>query len=288
MSLESLLGCATVMPPGASMWSVIRCVLATATVIGATATVFAVSAPSASALKTETAKRTLAPGGDGSVTARCSGGRVAVSGGFGARPKAVALVSKRKRHRAWKTEGHNFASTPRSLRAFAYCGHRRRWQPKRNSKTRPVGPSGARTIRVGCASGGRPVSGGFKASDPNEIVYTSKRLRRDRWEVSALGSEGDKLMGFVYCQRHAHALKAVRGQTFTFNGPGDDISLQARCPHRSEAISGGFRSTVERAGGAASVARTAASRRANPRTWVVTGLGIGTRDSRLTAFAYCR
>jgi hypothetical protein len=269
------------MPPGGSMRSAIWCVLATATVI-------AVGAPSASAaLRAETAKTTLAPGGDGSVIARCSGGRVAVSGGFGAQQKGVALVSKRKRHHAWKTEGHNFASTSRDLRAFAYCGRRRRWQPERNSKTRPIGPRGERTIRVGCASGGRPVSGGFKASDPNEIVYTSKR-RGDRWEVSALGSEGDKLTGFVYCQRHAPALEAVRGQTFTFNGPGDDISLQARCPHRGEAISGGFRSTVERAGGVASVARTAASKRPNPPTWVVTGLGIGSQDSQLTAFAYCR
>jgi hypothetical protein len=270
--------------PGAWLARMITYALALAALIS-------VSTPSASAsLRSEKASTALAPGGDGSAVARCPGRRIAVAGGFRGHqgpnaksPKIVTRVSKQEGRHAWKAGGHNFGARPRTLTAFAYCGHGRRWHTEPTSKTRAIGPGGARTVRVGCATGGKPVSGGFAASDPTEIVYTSKRSRRGRWEVSALGSEGDELTAFLYCQRHAPALKAVRGETATLHYP-QEISLQARCP---DVVSGGFRSTVERTGGATSVAQTTGSRRPNPATWLVGGFGIGSEDSLLTAFAYC-
>jgi hypothetical protein len=166
-------------------------------------------------------------------------------------------------------------------------------ETRTKTKTIAGGASGGATAK--CPKGSEAVSGGFAAPgfDPTYdgrsiLPFTSRRVGDRRWKTrghnfSESGMPG-RLISFAYCDTHQPGLKTrSKIASLPSGSPG---SATARCPHGTEAVSGGFRSP-DAAGGERQVFGVA-SKRVGDRKWKV--FAYNNDDShrqRLVAFAEC-
>lgn len=164
-------------------------------------------------LVVRSASTTVAHNDIGTAQARCPTGSEAVSGGFKSPkggPTAATLfpyVSKRVGNTQWRVSvGSNDNTNSHKVTVFVYCD---RHEPglTKESKKGTVKPAGTLTLDIGCGRGSQAFSGGFESTidfDNSSVAFpfTSKRVSRQRWRVSAFGNSrghAEKLTAIVYC-----------------------------------------------------------------------------------------
>jgi hypothetical protein len=144
-----------------------------------------------------------------------------------------------------------------------------------------------------CPSGSEAVSGGFAnpgfdpmATGPANLLFTSRRLHRNQWQVAAhnFGQASGTLFSYVYCDSHEPGL-VVETNTDTILASSNG-SVTAKCPRGSEAVSGGFQSPS--GGFLAKTLFAYGSKRVGDRKWTVSVVSNDPmNDHKLKAFAYC-
>jgi hypothetical protein len=164
-----------------------------------------------------------------------------------------------------------------------------------HSKSTTIAGGASRGATAKCPQGSEAVAGGFAAPgfDPTYdgrsiLDFTSKRVGDRRWKTrghnfSENGTPG-KLISFAYCDTEQPGL-SFRSEIVSLPA-GSPGSATAKCPHGTEAVSGGFRSPD--AGGGERQVFGVASKRVGDREWKVFAYNNddGHRQ-RLVAFAEC-
>ena len=253
-------------------------------------------------IQTKSQGKTIAADTNRKATAKCQRGSEAVSGGFAAprldptftERSILPFTSKRKGHRKWKTQGHNFADTQSGrLISFAYCDtHEPGLKVRSKTKTLPAFDPGSATAR--CPRGSEVVSGGFASPDalPRRgdamFTFTSKRKGQRKWKVSAYNNDPvnpQRLVAFAYCDEHQPGL---RTRSANVNIPlAEKRSRTAECRHGRKAYSGGYKGSVDTI---ANGPFPFVSKRARGGDWKVNAAGNGSRGGPFpfTVFAYCK
>lgn len=244
---------------------------------------------------------TVAPMGDRGVSAACTSGSEAVSGGFaspGFDPQAngpanLAFSSSRFHDDHWRVAGHNFGATSGKLFSYVYCDrHEPGLVVASKSNSIPASDHGSAIAK--CRRGTEAVSGGFRSpkAGPDAktlFAFTSKRVGDRKWKVAVGNNDSTnahKLKVFAYCDKHEPGLVS-RSKDGTVAG-GDKVSLTPKCPNGRRAVSGGYHSTIDPATDAAGFAFT--SRRDSKLSWKISAFGnAGAMTmSTETAIVYCK
>lgn len=294
----------------------------TAAILGASA-FFALAGVATARLSGESGSTDIAPGDNGTASAKCGSGSTAVAGGFSAPgfdptadtgPANLTFASVLKGDRRWKVSGHNFnnpepaaKATPGSgpLVAHVYCD---KHDPgvTVESKSTTVDPGEHATLTPKCQGGREAVSGGH-TSDPADprgftaYANASRRAGDQGWKVTFQNPDPQNahdVTAFAYCEKNAPKLVQARGS--------DDVApventatATAKCPKGTEIFSGGYKSTFTESGGAVGYALPFSSDRAKGDKWKVSAIGITvstapaalrrgtTTGIRETAIAYC-
>jgi hypothetical protein len=263
-----------------------------------------VGAIAAARIKTRSESTTIAADQIGSTTPRCPRGSEAVAGGFaspGFDPQfgdasIFPSVSKRGRHRAWKTSGFNFGGATGKQVGYVYCDTHGPGL-KAESDSTSVPPRSIDSATARCPGGSEAVSGGFWGYGPLDayvIPFTSKRVGDNRWKVAGFNNDPnnpEQLTAFAYCDKDEPGLNA---QSARVTVPSDATrSATANCGRGKSAYSGGYAGQVNPDSGGSSLDPdgpfTFKSKRTKGRDWTAAAKGVGEGSGgRLTVFAYCK
>jgi hypothetical protein len=247
----------------------------------------------ASALKTKSASTSIAPGIDGSVTAKCKRGTEAVSGGFespgftpppsvGA-PEIFVEDSTREGRRRVTGLAHNSGGDTGTFIVEAYCDKNKPRLKKKTESTATIDFLEDASATAKCGKGSEAVWGGFDA--PNLSIGSSREGKRE-WTASAVNyDEPAPLTVYVYCDKSEPGLKTKSKSTTIGH---DQIgTATAKCKKGSEAVSGGYFAPGGFDQDVGSEIYFYESHRKGKRKWTASGLNQGD-PAKLTAFAYCR
>ncbi|MET0822743.1 MAG: hypothetical protein ABWY79_00160 [Solirubrobacterales bacterium] len=158
------------------------------------------------------ASRRLESRRDGVVTARCPGGRTAISGGWagrsidGGRPQMVPFLSKRAGANGWKVGAENGAfKGAAKLTAYAYCADLPA-VPQATVHDVRMPQLSMPSAGSSCRGGREAIAGGFDAATPRGFsvgasVFTSRRKKGGvRWKVEVInGGHTRHLRVYAYC-----------------------------------------------------------------------------------------
>jgi hypothetical protein len=248
------------------------------------------------------ASTTVAPSGNGSVTAKCQSGEVALAGGFATPgwdpatanggPVARFSSAPSANQRGITTTGFNFnENDAQKLESFAYCGKRAR-PPVVRSTTVQVQPNSANSTTTTCPKGSRAIGGGF-ATDGSVITLTSKRSGGRSWKVlgvniTDLGGSGPaSLTAYAYCKSPGPKLVAASKDTTLSS---DFVATTVRCPNGGRALSGGFDGHFKLVNNEITAAGALDSKRTDRgHSWTTKALSVSSpNEATLTTYAYCR
>jgi hypothetical protein len=266
------------------------------------------SALAAGQLSSQSKSVKLKPGENGTLTPRCRGGSEAVSGGFaapgfkpgGKGPAILPFTSRRTpSEKAWEVRGHNFDQKgpggKGELIAYAYCDKHKPPVIER-TKAKEISPSSVGDTIARCPGGSEAVSGGFvgpnaKSEGASIFAYVSRRIGDRKWKVAALNNDTTdphKLKVFVYCNKHEPGLTSKTNKENV--DPLKTVSLVARCSNGRQAVSGGYKSTLDINLPSATLAFGYTSHRVSGTGWKVAAVGNGSGDHAATesAIAYCQ
>lgn len=248
-------------------------------------------------LKTSSETTSIAPGENGSATARCKEGTKAVSGGFETQltnagasfiPFQVTQ-SNRSAGREWTAVAHNQSGEPGDLTSFAYCRDER---VETVSEAATLSPVDFETLSPRCPQGTKVISGGFAAEpitpNPTPVltISESRKVGKRTWEVSAFanGNEEGDLAAYAHC-REGKKLKTKQSSAPLSSDADESAVIEARCKRKQRVVSGGFGSPDD-SGGDTPVVFT--SKKAGRRSWGVGAfVGITGNPTEVTAYAYC-
>jgi hypothetical protein len=146
------------------------------------------------------------------ATAKCKQGTKVLSGGFEGQAVNGAFIqpyeSRKDGGRKWTVSAGNYQGSSGTLTAYAFCADEHGLKTKSASTTKLAQSPG--TVSAKCEKGQRAVSGGFDNpdfgpdffSDPQVTPYTSMRVGKRQWTVSAFafGIGGGTLTAYAYCE----------------------------------------------------------------------------------------
>jgi hypothetical protein len=245
------------------------------------------------ALKTKSASTTIAPGADGSATAKCKRGSEAVSGGFkspgfipppsvGA-PQAYVEDSTREGKRKVTALAHNSGGGTGTFIVEAYCDKNKPGLKTKTESTATIEFLEDASATARCGKGSEAVWGGFNS--PNLSIGSSREGRR-KWTASGVNyDEPAPLSVYVYCDKSEPGLKVKKASTTV--GADEIGTATARCRKGSEAVSGGYFAPGGFDQNVGSEIYFYESHRIGKRKWTASGLNQGD-PAKLTAFAYCK
>jgi hypothetical protein len=252
------------------------------------------------------ATTTIAAQSQGSATATCDPGQVALAAGFaapgfdptsqdGPLARFASLPSGRD---AVATKAFNFDQRGSGeLDSYAYCGARRR-PPTIESKSISVPPGEYDSVVVECPMGSRAIGGGFgtdKFSKPGPEILTlvSKRSGQRGWKIGGFNIEDSgpgqpgTLTAYTYCKGPGPKL-TVKSKDATVSTSLRTIDIT--CPDGGRVRSGGFDGHFTRSGSGASAAGALTSRRIDHgRGWRTSAISASAPNpATITTYAYCR
>jgi hypothetical protein len=236
--------------------------------------------------------------GDGvSATASCPQTTRLVSGGFSTSlvdsHGPVVVDASAAGRDTWQVGANEYGGGSDGVTALANCA---RGAPPEHvseaSASLDVG-SPPTSATAQCPNTSEAIAGGFVtsydgASRAGNVVFESRRVGSDSWRVSAVhamnGGPTD-LTAVAYCG-HAPDLVTQAHTVQIASGPAP-VQSDATCPAGTNAVSGGFSSSVE-VGQFTLMAFPAASSLRDAQTWSAQGVypGLG-GPFDFTAYAYC-
>jgi hypothetical protein len=264
------------------------CLLGTATLV------IGIGVATGAKLKTKSASTTLSAGENDDVSARCSRGTKAVSGGFdsdidlsGPTEAILPYMSRADGGREWTSGGLNFIDTG-EFTSFAYC---RDQKIKRRSEEETVSGGDTETVTARCPRGTKVASGGF--DNPDFFVdgpattaifpFVSKKASKREWTVSAtnLGDAPGDLVVQVNCHERKNLKTFDESLDINSSGVHD---VEASCGGGRRVVSGGFDYSLEPA--ISDAAWVFSSQKVGKRGWEVEAIDQA-EPADLTAYAYC-
>jgi hypothetical protein len=232
-----------------------------------------------------------------SAAASCPRTTRRVSGGFStslvdSHGPVVVEASAADRD-TWVAAANEYGGGGDGIRAFANCA---RHAPPEHTSLASVtlgSDSPPTSVTAECPNTSEAIAGGFAtnydgAARAGNVVFESRRVGNDAWRVSAIhalnGGPTD-LTAVAYCG-HAPELLTQAHTVQISSGP-DPVESDAACPAGTNAVSGGFSSSVE-VGQFTVMAFPAASQLTDGQTWSAQGVypGLG-GPFDFTAYVYC-
>jgi hypothetical protein len=151
-------------------------------------------------------------------------------------------------------------------------------------------PAGSSDATATCPNGLQAVGGGFSApfgSSGGMIVSSSYRSAPDSWQVSGTLVQGTGAATvYAYCRRNTLRISDFSATGTLPSGGGQSKLVEAECPAKAVAISGGYQMTtgpqpahlpIPEASGLGSA----------PGSWQVIAQNSDTGEHTITAHAYC-
>ena len=187
-----------------------------------------------------TEEATLPGGGEGSVTANCPAGGVAVGGGYSGSPGVVFIVNRRSGN-GWQVYAVNTNPSAKTIRAYAVCLRNMvGTSVSVEHRQITVKGHGSKSGDVPCPAGSIITAGGWETEYVDVRVDTSTEGGQD-WDVSAHNkSDTDHPLHI-----HAVCLSGSGGITSEFGreveiAGGDAGEASITCPLGSLMTGGGF------------------------------------------------
>ncbi len=251
---------------------------------------------SAAVVKTGTAKVRLAPGVEGSTTARCvtpgTGGKGAkryrlVGAGFSTASQYVSIHGLVPGRSRVDGTARNDGMAKASVKFYAYCS--KAVSAKSVSVKDSFHALQTHNVFVRCGKGTVPIAGGWRAvGTPPQYWQALNSVKVGRsWLVSVAASGAGKLRVYAVCARKPLRLTIATGQK-ALTGPAALATSKARCPQGSVAISGGFTTAADEGTTFGAVAVPVASYRTGNRGWAASGTSeTSSADDYIRASAYC-
>jgi hypothetical protein len=248
----------------------------------------------------------VAPGQSGVAGVQCGGPHSrALGGGFIAPDfspqNGVATVRTRMvrtRRHAWEVSATSLGSEQGGILPLAYCTKLKGKQVTVSASS-TVAANAPGTVTATCPMGYRAVSGGFDSPNfdinggGHVLTLTSMRVGDNAWQVSGInpdfggGVTPGQLVAYAYCLKGRPAITTVSmDATVSLT---DLVNVDAVCPARTRALSGGFDGHISVDQNGLNAAGTINSYRLSARSgWRATATNTGSdQPAKVTSYAYC-
>jgi len=193
----------------------------------------------------------------------------------------------------WVAAANEYGGGADGISAFANCARHAPPEHASRASVTLASDSPPTSVTAECPNTSEAIAGGFAtnydgALRAGNVVFESRRVGDDAWRVSAIHAlnGGPTVLTAVAFCGHAPNLVTQANTVQISNGP-DPVESDASCPAGTNAVSGGFSSSVE-VGQFTVMAFPAASQLTEGQTWSAQGVypGLG-GPFDFTAYAYC-
>ena len=254
-------------------------------VVVAVALIAAALAPAA--IQQGSGKLELQPGLTGSVKAKCKqpnrkGKAKASLVGCGFRGTGFSVINHGMVPKGKSVKGTaiNDAMTPAKATIRAYCA--RDVETTIRSVTDKFTPLATHNFFAKCGKGELALSGGWHTVGAPPAFWTVQNSLRQgprTWLISAAASDSGRLAAFVVCTKSPVDLVTRSGpKVKTIAGQVADST--AKCPAGTEALGGGFSTSVDEGTAFDSTVAPVASLRKGKRDWTARGVAEQTRPGQ--------